>query len=94
MTEKEARTIVQAALRCGALSAESSCGVVKLAFQSFDGFMDEMAYASVTMTNRGLSISEMRSTQTKAAQKWESTLAQVLEGLDRIRMSFSERIAA
>lgn len=94
MTENEARQIVHAALRCGALSAESACGVVQLAFQTYDGLMNESAYASVTVTSAGLSISEMRSNRTRDAIQWESKLAQVLAGLDQMRMSFSRPIAA
>ncbi len=94
MTGKETQQIVHAALRCGAISAESAYGVVRLAFQAFDSFMNETAYASVQLSDRGLSISEMRNDGTSDAQQWESRLAEVLAGLDQMRMKFSRQIAA
>jgi hypothetical protein len=94
MTEKEAQAIVHAALRCGALSAVSRSGVVQIVFQAFDFLMEESAFASVTLTQESLSISEWRSNRTQDAVQWERALAPILEGLDKMRMNLSRPVAA
>ncbi len=94
MNTHEAKLLADLALRCGAISAESTCGVVRLAFQAFDNLFHEMAFVSVSITSKGLSISEMRSDRTWNAIQWESKLATILGKLDHVRMNFSGRIAA
>lgn len=90
MTGNEAQELVVRALQCGAISAEACDGVVQITFEAIDYSFREIGFASVSISESGLSIQELRNTRTTAALGWERKLSRVLGYLSELHNSFPQ----
>lgn len=90
MTGNEAKELAARALHCGAISAEAYAGVVQITFEAVDNSFREIGFASISISESGLSIQELRNSRTTAALRWERKLAKVLEYLNELHSGITQ----